>query len=118
MSRHQPHFIASLFHDAAKGLTRDESRQKHGVSYHCVAAAANTYRIPFKHGKEAAQLKRPRSRTPIGRIKAAGILDQMTMREKSDSPIFMRKGEMNEIEALEAVGRHDLAEFFKQKVTP
>lgn len=101
--------IAAMFHAAAAGKTRAEAAAEIGVSYDAVHSAAKKHRIPFRHAKEKAVLKKPRKRPLIGRVAAAGILAELTLSQRHDVVTLVRKGGQQPHEALATIGRADLA---------
>ena len=112
--------VLRMYRMAQAGMSRKAVAREMELHYATVQAIAAEYKMPFKHGLQKDKWERPdgkprkRTRTPIGQIKAAGILDKMTERERSDSLIMMRKGAYSAVDALRHVGRDDLIPFVEK----
>lgn len=101
--------VASLWRLALAGKTRAEAAQALQISYGHVAAAAHHYRIPFRHGKQTPTTKRPRQKHPIGRVKAAGLIDALDLSERLDFVTLVRRGGYTPEAAFHTLKRPDLA---------
>lgn len=97
---------AALRKLARDGKTRTEAAQELGLSYWTVCLTANRAKVTFTHGLER---QGRRKTTPIGLMVKAGIADRLTAQERLDVRVLVRKGGYSAAEALQAIGRWDLA---------
>lgn len=104
----KPSIIAALFHAAAAGKTRREAAGELGMNYYWVCNIVRTHKIPFRHGLKVKETKHPRVRGTLGAVKASGVLDQLSTKERLDTLILIRKGGYDAPAAFRAIGRADL----------
>lgn len=104
-----PATVSALWRLATAGKSRAEAAQELGLSYHHVTVAARMHKIPFHHGQQVEKPKRPRPKHPIGRVKAAGLVEELTLAQRIDFLTLVRKGRYAPSEAFKTLRRPDLA---------
>lgn len=96
---------AELRRLAKSGATRAEAAVALGVSYWVIANMARQLRVTFAHANEKAT---PRKTTPMGELVRAGVADDLTVQERLDVRLLVRRGGYSAPVALRMVGREDL----------
>jgi hypothetical protein len=105
--------VEQLRQKAVRGETRAQAARGLGLSYEYVKEVSRRHRIPFQHGNQREQPRRPRQVSPMHALKVSGVLESLTLAERYDVLTLLRKGDYSPAEALRAIKRNDLAERFE-----